>query len=316
MAENQTLVDPRSARFAVPAAAGPATAVIALLYSPGPAWAPGRPVRAQALGPHRAYMQALFEQGRLLAAGPFLDDTGGIALVRVANADEAHRILEADPAVATGVFVGEARPWAALFDWTHTLEARLAAHEDAERNAEAVRRLFRAVECRDPEGLWRGYDGSIAIHEVPSLPYGGEYRGPDGVQRHTLGYLDAWEELQGDAERRFDPEVIAAGDRVAVLYRQRGRNPVTDETFDGPAVAVYRLANGRVVDSRMFHFDTAAVSAFLRRAHGGAVEDAVARDASAERATAGRPWVRPRSTPSWPQASSRRASSGGMPTRS
>lgn len=264
MAEIQTLADPQSARPPAPAA------VFALLYRPGPAWVAGRPVRAQALGPHRAYAQSLFEQGRLLAGGPFLDDSGGIALVRAADADDARRILAADPAVAAGVFVGEARPWAALFDLTHALEARLRAHEDAERNADAVRRLFRAVERRDPEGLWRGYDGSVAIHEPPSLPYGGDYQGPDGVQRHTLGYLDAWELLQGDAERRLDPEVIAAGDRVAVLYRQRGRDPETGESFDAPAVAVYRLANGRVVESRMFHFDTTAVAAFLRRAHGAA----------------------------------------------
>lgn len=241
------------------------TAVFALLYRPGPAWLAGRPVRVQPLAPHRAYAQTLFEQGRLLCAGPFLDDSGGIALVRAATYEDAHDVLAGDPAVVRGVLVGEVRPWLALFDWTRALEARLAAHEDAERNAEAVRDLFRAVETRAPDALWRGYDGSVTIHEEPSLPYGGEYHGPDGVQRHTLGYLDTWDALQGDAERRLDPEVIAAGDRVAVLYHHRARNAATGEALDSPVVGLYRLANGRVVDARMFHFDAPAVVAFWRR---------------------------------------------------
>jgi uncharacterized protein len=33
-----------------------------------------------------------------------------------------------------------------------------------------------------------------------------------------------------------------------------------------PAVSVYQMKDGRVVDSRMFHFDTAAVIGFLKRA--------------------------------------------------
>ena len=52
---------------------------------------------------------------------------------------------------------------------------------------------------------------------------------------------------------------------MAVLWRQRGHGPATGERFDMPAVSAFEPHGGRVVDARMFHFDTAA-AAFLRRA--------------------------------------------------
>jgi len=39
----------------------------------------------------------------------------------------------------------------------------------------------------------------------------------------------------------------------------------TGEKIDLPAVSVYHFVNGRIVDSRMFHFDTADLLQFLGR---------------------------------------------------
>jgi len=237
-----------------------------LLYRLGPAWVAGLPVTDQALGPHRAYTQALFDAGRLAFAGPFLDDGGGgIAVLNVPDQAEAERILAADPAVASGVLEGEVRPCFPVVDSGRALAVRAARTDAAERNAETVRRLYAAVERRDGAAVWQAHDGAAVIHEAPSLPYGGEYRGADGVRRHAAGYVATWGPLQGEEDRRLAPEIIAEGDRVAVLWRQRARNPVTGEPFDQPAVTVHRLAAGRVVESRMFHFDTHAVREFLDR---------------------------------------------------
>jgi uncharacterized protein len=236
-----------------------------LLYRPGPAWVAGVPVTEQALGPHRAYAQALFEAGRLVFAGPFLDDGGGVAVLNVRDRAEAERTLAADPAVASGVLVGEVRPCFPVVDGWGALAARVAGTDDAERNAETVRRLYAAVERRDGAAVWLAHDGAAVIHEAPSLPHGGEYRGADGVRRHAAGYVATWDPLQGEEDRRLAPEIIADGDRVAVIWRQRAWNPSTGERFDQPAVTIHRLVEGRVVESRMFHFDTHAVREFLNR---------------------------------------------------
>ena len=69
--------------FIIPASASndgmAAEPTFAIVYRPGPAWIPGRPLREQALASHLSYMQALFRTGSLVFAGPFLDDSGGAA---------------------------------------------------------------------------------------------------------------------------------------------------------------------------------------------------------------------------------------------
>lgn len=240
--------------------------IFAILYRPGPAWIPGRPLREQALATHLAYMEDLFKAGRLVFAGPFLDDSGGAAFVRAAEAAAAEAIRDSDPAVLAGVFMAEVRPWMSMFDISREFRAKLRRQGESDRNAAIVHGLFKAVEQRNGEGVARAYDEAIIIHEAPSLPYGGDYQGLRGAFGHATGYRSAWDPLQGDAERELDAEIIADPDRVVVLWEQKGRNPVSGEIFAMPVASVYRMKDGRIVDSRMYHFDVAASRAFLDRA--------------------------------------------------
>lgn len=62
------------------------------------------------------------------------------------------------------------------------------------------------------------------------------------------------------------------GDRVIVLWRfraqgQRGQN------IDLPAVSVCRLRESKIIESRMFHFDTAALLQFLNKADASQADD-------------------------------------------
>jgi uncharacterized protein YciI len=62
---------------------------------------------------HLAYMSKLHDQGKLLVAGPFMDDTPvrGIVIYRVATVDEAKALAAEDPAVKAGRLVLDAHPW-------------------------------------------------------------------------------------------------------------------------------------------------------------------------------------------------------------
>ena len=62
---------------------------------------------------HLAYMAGLHAQGKLLVAGPFLDDTAsrGIVIYRVKDVAEATALAADDPAVKAGRLVLEAYPW-------------------------------------------------------------------------------------------------------------------------------------------------------------------------------------------------------------
>jgi len=62
---------------------------------------------------HLAYMETLHKLGKLVAAGPLLDNTRarGVVIYRVANVDEAKTLAAGDPAVKAGRLTLEAHPW-------------------------------------------------------------------------------------------------------------------------------------------------------------------------------------------------------------
>lgn len=138
-------------------------------------------------------------------------------------------------------------------------------------NAEIVLSVIRAVEERDAVALFELYHDEVELHDAPSLPY-----------RHACGkaamleqfetapettWLGTWGPLQPtEAERRMDPRVVAtAGDEVTVVYATRALAP-DGERFESPVLALYEVRDGKFARAQMFHYDTAAILAFLERA--------------------------------------------------
>jgi uncharacterized protein YciI len=60
-------------------------------------------------------MKQLFDEGRTFAAGPMTDQAGGLLILRAASQDEAAAILAKDPAITSGLFLGEVHGWAPAF---------------------------------------------------------------------------------------------------------------------------------------------------------------------------------------------------------
>ena len=87
-----------------------------VIYRPGSAWIPGQPVWAQPPPAHGRYLLSLYQQGLLLFAGPFDDDTGAALMLEAANEVQARALVDADPAVRQAVFTYELHPWA-LVPW-------------------------------------------------------------------------------------------------------------------------------------------------------------------------------------------------------
>lgn len=69
----------------------------------------GSPLRQQ----HLAYMRSLLEDGKVVIAGPVMDDPElrGVVIFRAKSADEARSWAMADPAVAAQFFAVEMHPW-------------------------------------------------------------------------------------------------------------------------------------------------------------------------------------------------------------
>jgi uncharacterized protein len=132
-------------------------------------------------------------------------------------------------------------------------------------DVEVVRRLFAAVEGRDLERLLTCYADDVEIHEAEVLPYGGIWRGHDGVVAHAAGFLRCWEALQGPDEIPLNAQIWSdAAGTVCALFRHRAVDPVGGARFDAPEVGIYQVCDQHVVRSQMFHADSAAVVRFLR----------------------------------------------------
>lgn len=139
---------------------------------------------------------------------------------------------------------------------------------------EIVLGVFRAVEERDREKLFALYHDDVELHDARSLPYGGSVRGKAAMREQLetapeTTWLGTWGPVQPtEDERRMDPRVVAAeGEEVTVVYTQRALSP-SAERFESPVMGLYEVRDGKFARAKMFHYDTAAILAFLERATG------------------------------------------------
>jgi hypothetical protein len=75
-------------------------------------------LRMQSRPEHRAFLQQLLEEGRMLAAGAYADDRqpGGLLVFRGDSADEIADLLDSDPYCRAGVISDRViRGWGAAF---------------------------------------------------------------------------------------------------------------------------------------------------------------------------------------------------------
>jgi uncharacterized protein len=89
-----------------------------VLLKRGPAWSLDEtPESKQIFEGHMANIKAMGKAGKLVLAGPFDAPAGdrtayaGLFVLDVPSDDEARALLANDPAVASGRFVVELRPW-------------------------------------------------------------------------------------------------------------------------------------------------------------------------------------------------------------
>ncbi len=69
------------------------------------------PFPVETIERHVAGLRALDDEGRLIAAGPLADGSGGLILARFSSLAEAEAFAAADPYVADGYEVADVRDW-------------------------------------------------------------------------------------------------------------------------------------------------------------------------------------------------------------
>jgi hypothetical protein len=82
---------------------------------PGPAWREGVPMEEQDLRLHGPYIRDLVTKGHAPAGGSFASNDGGLAIVKASHINEAGAMLEADPAIQSGIFIATLEHWRPRF---------------------------------------------------------------------------------------------------------------------------------------------------------------------------------------------------------
>lgn len=132
---------------------------------------------------------------------------------------------------------------------------------------EVVQRMYAAIAARDLDELLDCYHPAIEIEESTSLPYGGTYHGLAGAARHAEAFARTWPEFSLTGSDDSGPRFVDAGaGTVVVLFRHRAGDARSARVLDTPEVAVYEVAGEKVVRSRMFHLNPAALAQFLEGA--------------------------------------------------
>jgi ketosteroid isomerase-like protein len=125
-------------------------------------------------------------------------------------------------------------------------------------NLVTVRRVYDAFAARDMKRIQEYFAEDVEVHQTPELPWGGSYKGHQGLFSFLL-HLIEHVESQVVTERLF-----AAGNHVVLSGRTQGKVLANGAPFDVPVVHVWDLRAGKVVRYESY-IDTPAMLEALRR---------------------------------------------------
>ncbi|MFJ9643600.1 nuclear transport factor 2 family protein [Streptomyces sp. NPDC101206] len=128
-------------------------------------------------------------------------------------------------------------------------------------NTETLQRFLALIESGAIEEALRLMDPEVVIHEAESLPYSGDFHGPEGFIRLA-------ETVFGLATLSLS-EVRLLEDGDTVISRSKAKfTAPTGRVLETEVVELYTFHNGRIIDIDAFYKDTHAVVELLRSGPG------------------------------------------------
>jgi ketosteroid isomerase-like protein len=100
------------------------------------------------------------------------------------------------------------------------------------------------------------FASDVVLHQAEALPYGGIWRGHDGMERFLLAMSQTWEAFE-----MVDQEFLSTAEPAVVLTHVHARARATGRELDFPILQTVRVVDGRITEVRPFYWDTAAIAA-------------------------------------------------------
>ena len=127
--------------------------------------------------------------------------------------------------------------------------------DDAAANIEVVREAYRNMDRGNFEGFSASFSDDAVSIDPDGLPYGGVY--PGG----RAGLLELAQKAMGTFEVfKWDIKQFTGGGDVVFVHIIMTFKPHGKPAFQHPIVELWRLRDRRVVEFRVFYFDTKLVS--------------------------------------------------------
>ena len=96
------------------------------------------------------------------------------------------------------------------------------------------------------------------MHQAANLPYGGEWRGHEGVERFFAAMSSAWSALEVSEIEYFEP--ADGGIRTVVSLRMVATSRATGQVMDRPMVQIVEIRDGLIHGFWPFYWDVAEVT--------------------------------------------------------
>jgi ketosteroid isomerase-like protein len=132
---------------------------------------------------------------------------------------------------------------------------RREASSDAERLRDFI---VAANDGTSPGAMWSIFDPDIEFHVPPDLPYGGSFRGLAAVKQAHAATRDHYDRIRTEIE-----QIVCSGDLAIMYFQFNFRARKNGRTGSFPMIETFRLAGGKVIEWRGFHFAPGAIAAIL-----------------------------------------------------
>jgi ketosteroid isomerase-like protein len=96
----------------------------------------------------------------------------------------------------------------------------------------------------------------VVLHQAETLPYGGSWRGHDGMERFFLAMSATWKAFE-----MVEQEFLSTSGPAVVLTQVHARARATGQELDFPILQTLRVVDGRIAEVLPFYWDTAAINA-------------------------------------------------------
>jgi ketosteroid isomerase-like protein len=99
------------------------------------------------------------------------------------------------------------------------------------------------------------FASDVVLHQAETLPYGGTWRGHDGMEQFFLAMSQAWESFE-----LVDQKFLTTEGTAVVLTQVHACARATGRELDFPILQTVEARNGRITEIRPFYWDTAAIA--------------------------------------------------------